>query len=258
MVKVSPNIETRNGKDPMHLTVILRAGLVAGAIVTAALMARPVHADEAPRPTLSLTGTGEILARPDMALIHSGVVTEAETARAALDANNEAIAAVIAAMKEADIEARDIQTSGFSVQPRYHYPKNGDDAESPKIVGYSVTNSVAVKVRDLDTLGGVLDKAVTVGANRINGIDFIVSDADKRLDEARGLAIADATRKARIYADAASVELSRIQSIAEAGGFAPAPRKAMMMRAEAAAAVPVEAGEQSLSVTVSVTWEIKE
>ncbi len=258
MGKVAANIETRNGKDPMHLTVILRAGLVAGAIATAALMARPVHAEEAPRPTLSLAGTGEILATPDMALIQSGVVTEAETARAALDANNEAIAAVIAAMKEAGIEARDIQTSGFSVQPRFHFPKNGDDTESPRIIGYSVTNAVTVRVRDLDTLGSVLDKAVTVGANRINGINFVVSDADKRLDEARGLAIADATRKARIYADAAGVNLSRVQSISEAGGYAPAPRKAMMMRAESAPAVPVEAGEQSLSVNVSVTWEINE
>lgn len=241
----------------MHLPVILRAGLVAGAIAAAALMARPAGAEEAPRPTLSLTGIGEIFARPDMALINSGVVTEADTAREALDANNAAIAAVIAAMKEAGIEAKDIQTSGFGVQPRYRYPKSSDGNESPKIVGYTVTNAVTVRVRDLAKLGGVLDKAVTVGANQMNGIDFVVSDADKRLDEARALAVKDATRKAEIYAKAAGVKLARIRSISESAGYAPVPRKAMAMRAEAASAVPVEAGEQSLTVEVAMTWEIE-
>jgi uncharacterized protein YggE len=241
----------------MHLPVLLRAGLVAGAIAVAALLARPAGAEEAPRPTLTLTGTGEVFAEPDTALISSGVVTEAKTAREALDANNEAIAAVIAAIKDAGIEPKDIQTSGFTVQPRYHYPKKSDEAEAPKIVGYRVSNTVTVKVRDLAKLGGVLDKAVTVGANNISGIDFLVSDADKRLDEARAIAMKDAIRKAGIYADAAGVKLTRIVSINEVGGYRPMPRKAAMaMRAEAAPSVPVEAGEQALSVEVNVTWEI--
>jgi len=240
----------------MHLSMMLRAGLVAAALAVAAMMAIPARADDTPRPTLSLTGTGEVFAKPDMAVISSGVVTEAATAREALDANNEAIAAVIAAIKEAGIEAKDIQTSGFSVQPRYHYPKKSDEADAPKIVGYTVQNAVSVKVRDLETLGGVLDKAVTVGANSISGIDFIVSDADARLDEARAIAMKDALRKAQIYAEAAGITLTRIQSINEIGGFRPAPRKAMMMRAEAVSDVPVEAGEQALSVEVNVTWEI--
>jgi hypothetical protein len=205
---------------------------------------------------LSLTGTGEVFAKPDMAVVASGVITEAKTAREALDANNEAIAAVIAAIKQAGIEAKDIQTSGFGVQPRYHYPKKSDDADAPKIVGYTVRNAVSVKVRDLAMLGGVLDKAVTVGANSISGIDFIVSDADTRLDEARAIAMKDALRKAQIYAEAAGVTLTRILSINEAGGYRPVPRKTMMMRAEAVSDLPVEAGEQALSVEVNVTWEI--
>jgi uncharacterized protein len=240
----------------MHLSMMLRAGLVAAALAVAAMMAIPARADDAPRPTLSLTGTGEVFAKPDMAVISSGVVTEAKTAREALDANNEAIAAVIAAIKEAGIEAKDIQTSGFSVQPRYVYPKKSEETDAPKIVGYTVRNAVSVKVRDLEKLGGVLDKAVTVGANSISGIDFIVSDADARLDEARAIAMKDALRKAQIYAEAAGITLTRIQSINEVGGFRPVPRKAMMMRAEAASDVPVEAGEQTLSVEVNVTWEI--
>jgi len=242
----------------MHLSMMLRAGLVAAALACAALMAIPARAETPRTPTLTLTGTGEIFAKPDMAMVTSGVVTEAETAREALDANNAAIAAVIAAIKDAGIEAKDIQTSGFSVQPRYRYPKKSDDDEAPRIVGYRVSNAVTIRVRDLDALGGVLDQAVTVGANSISGIDFIVSDADKRLDEARAIAMKDAMRKAQIYADAAGVTLTRVLSINEAGGYRPVPRKmaAMAMRAEAVADVAVEAGEQALSVEVNVTWEI--
>jgi len=241
----------------MHLSVMLRASLVAAALASAALFVMPARAEEAPRPTLSLTGIGEISVAPDMAVISSGVVTEAKTAREALDANNEAIGAVIAALKEAGIEARDIQTSGFRVQPRYQRdPKNKENPEGPRIVGYTVNNNVSVTVRDLAKLGPVLDQAVTVGANRIGGINFVVSDADKRLDEARATAMKDAIRKAGIYTEAAGVKLDRILSISESGGFRPFPKREALMMRDAAASVPVEAGEETLSVEVNVTWEI--
>lgn len=243
----------------MHFSVMVRASLVAAALASAALYALPARADDAPRPTLSLNGTGEISVAPDMAVISSGVVTEAVTARAALDANNEAIAAVIAALKGTGIEARDIQTSGFRVQPRYlRDGKNKEDPEAPRIVGYTVNNNVSVIVRDLAKLGAVLDQTVTVGANRLGGINFQVSDADKRLDAARTIAMKDAIRKAGIYADAAGVKLDRILSISESGGFRPYPKQEAMMMRDASASVPVEAGEQTLSVDVNVTWEIKQ
>lgn len=249
----------------MHLPIIVRASLVAAALASAAILAIPARAQsggpaEPPRATLTLTGSGEVSVPPDQAIVTSGVITEAPTAREALDANNAAIAEVIAAMKAAGIEAKDIQTSGFSVHPRYTNPRRGGDGahEAPRIVGYTVNNMVTVRVRDLGALGAVLDQAVSVGANRIGGIDFVVSDADKRLDEARAAAMRDALRKAEIYAGAAGVTLARIQSISESGGYIPPRPRAdmMMMRAEPAAAVPVEAGEQTLSVQVHVTWEL--
>lgn len=246
----------------MHLSVIVRASLVAAAIAIAALLALPARAqdDGASRPaTMSLSAISEISAAPDRARITSGVVTEAETARAALDANNQAIADVIAALKEAGIEDRDIQTSGFSVEPRYHYPEPREGrSEPPRIIGYAVSNQVSVLVRNLDDLGPVLDRAVTVGANRINGIQFEISNEDELLDEARGEAVANARRKAEIYAEAAGVRLQSIRSISETSRLQPPPQPlfARDMRAEAASSVPIETGEQTLRVEVNVTWEI--
>lgn len=247
----------------MHLPIVLRASLVAGGLALVALMALPARADdESPRQrpaTITLTGTGEIAVAPDEAVITSGVVSEAQTAREALDANNAAIARVIDAIKEAGIEARDIQTSGFSVTPRYRYPRNDgrDESEIPRIIGYTVSNTVSVRVRDLDKLGPVMDQVVTVGANRIDGVNFIVSDADARLDEARGVAVRDARRKAEIYAEAAGVRLGRLVSISEAGGFMPPRPKAEFAMARAdAMSVPVEIGEERLNVQVNITWEL--
>lgn len=249
----------------MHLPIVLRASLVAGGLALVALMALPARADDnSPRQrpaTISLTGTGEIAVAPDEAIISSGVITEATTAREALDANNGAIARVIAAIKEAGIEARDIQTAGVSVTPRYRYPRNDgrEDSETPRIIGYTVSNTVSVRVRDLARLGQVMDQVVTVGANRIDGISFVVSDADARLDEARGAAVRDARRKAEIYAEAAGVKLGRLVSISEGGGFVPPQPKAEMMMARAdAMSVPVEIGEERLRVQVNITWELEQ
>lgn len=242
----------------MLLARVLRAGLAA-ALVT--LSAPTLAQAEVDKPaTLALSGTAEIAARPDRAVVTSGVVTEAETAREALDLNSAALARVIAALKEAEIEARDIATSGFSIEPRYHYPRTRDgETGPPRIVGYQVSNQVTVRVRQLDRLGEVLDQVVTVGANRIHGIGFEVADADRRLDEARAEAVRDARRKAEIYAEAAGLRLLRIVTISEASPDAPPrPLATRAMMADAEAAVPIEPGEQTLRVRVDITWEIGE
>ncbi|RYE36843.1 MAG: DUF541 domain-containing protein, partial [Hyphomicrobiales bacterium] len=153
--------------------------------------------------TITIEGRGEVRAAPDMALINSGVTTQGATAREALDANTAAMADLIAALKEAGIETRDIQTSGFSVNPNYVY-SDARDANGyqlpPKINGYQVYNTVNVRIRKLDTLGAVLDKAVTVGANTINGVSFSVTDPTELYNEARKAAFADARSKAELYA----------------------------------------------------------
>jgi uncharacterized protein YggE len=221
----------------------------------------PALASEQPG-TISIEGHGEVMAAPDTAFVTSGVTSQGATAREALDANTLAMKELIAALKAAGIEAKDIQTSGFSVNPNYVYSDARDEngyTLPPKINGYQVTNSVTVRVRALASLGEVLDKAVTVGANTINGVSFSVADPSHLYDEARKSAFANAKQKAELYADAAEIELNAIRSITENLGYDQPPpmpmATAMYDRAEASP-VPVEAGELMFSVNVSVTWEL--
>ncbi|MEX0627373.1 MAG: SIMPL domain-containing protein [Cucumibacter sp.] len=189
------------------------------------------------------------------------MTTDGPTAREALDANTAAMAALIEVLRAAGIEERDIQTSGFSVQPSYVYSDKVDEAGyqlPPRIEGYRVSNSVTVRVRDLTSLGTVLDRAVTVGANSINGISFTVAETDALMAEARRAAVADAISRAQLLTEAAGVGLGRIRSINEQGGAQPYVMQSARfdMVAAEAAPVPVAAGELTFSVTVSIQWEI--
>ena len=210
--------------------------------------------------TIAIEGRGEVTAAPDMATINSGVTTQGATAREALDANTSAMAELIAALKASGIEARDIQTSGFSVNPNYVYTDERDAngyTLPPKINGYQVFNNVNVRVRELAKLGSVLDKAVTVGANTINGVSFSVADPSKLYDEARKAAFADAKAKAQLYADVAGEELGDIRNINESQGMSQPPQPYMMKAVtedSAGASVPIEGGELSYSINVQVTW----
>jgi len=210
--------------------------------------------------TISIDGRGEVAAAPDMANITSGVTTQGATAREALDANSAAMAALIEELKGVGIEARDIQTSGFSVNPNYVYTDGRDEngySLPPKINGYQVSNTVTVTVRELASLGMILDRSVNVGANTINGVSFSVADPSELFDQARLAAFADARAKAELYATAADGELKEITSISERQGFNEPMPSPMYARADmAAGAVPVEAGELSFAINVSVQWEL--
>ena len=210
--------------------------------------------------TISIEGRGEVMATPDMAQINSGVTTQGATAREALDANTAAMADLIAELKAAGIEPRDIQTSGFSVNPNYVYTDERDAngySLPPKINGYQVSNTVTVTVRKLDTLGSILDKSVTVGANTISGVSFSVADPSELYDEARKAAFADARAKAELYATAAGSTLEGILSISEGQTFND-PQPYPMYRADMAASapVPVQAGELAFAINVNVQWEL--
>ena len=233
-----------------HLFALVPFALMAG-------LALPAYAG-----SISIEGRGEVTAAPDMAQINSGVTTQGATAREALDANTAAMAELIAELKATGIEARDIQTSGFTVNPNYVYTEERDAngySLPPKINGYQVSNTVTVTIRALDTLGSVLDKSVTIGANTINGVTFGVADPSKLYDEARKSAFADARAKAELYATAAGGTLEDIESISETQGFnSPQPVAMYSMRAEAASAdVPVEGGELSFSINVNVQWDLE-
>lgn len=216
------------------------------------LLAMPVLADDS-TPILSVTGEGQVQAAPDMATVTLGVTNDADSAKAALDANNQAVSAVFAELKAAGIDARDIQTSGLSLGPRYEYPASGGN---PTTNGFTATNMVTVQVRALDKVGTVLDAVVQQGANTLNGISFGLQDPVPATDEARKAAVADARRKAELYAAAAGVKLGSIRSISENGGSAPVPMAAAAF--EKAGSVPVAAGQMAVSASVSIIYDLKE
>ncbi len=228
-----------------------RAPFVA-AIAAGTLLAAPALAQTAPPAMISVTGEATVSVPPDLAQIDAGVTTEAKTAREASDANNAAMGKVLLALKGAGIDENDYQTSRLSLQPQTAPNRTGPSA----IVGYRASNRVTIRLRDVTKVASVIDTLVGAGANDIGGINFTVSQASKLLDDAREQAIADARRKAEIYAKAAGVTLGAPLSISEGG--TPGPITFRRMAAGMAAAAPVAQGEETLQVTVAVSWAIKQ
>ena len=221
------------------------------AAVAATLLAAPALAQTVPPPAISVTGEANVSVPPDQAQIDGGVTSDAKTAREASDANNAAMGKVLLALKGAGIDEKDYQTSRLSLQPQYAPNRSGP---SP-VVGYRASNRVTVRLRDVTKVAGIIDVLVGAGANELGGINFMVSAASKLLDDAREQAIADARRKAEIYAKAAGVTLGSPVSISEEGAPGPAPFR--KMAGGMAASAPVAQGEETLHVTVSVSWAIK-
>ena len=221
--------------------------------VTATLLAPPALAETKTPPAITVTGEATVSVPPDQALIDGGVTSDARTAREASDANNAAMGKVLLALKGAGIAEKDYQTSRLSLQPQY--APNRPGGPSP-VAGYRASNRISIRLRDVAKVANVIDVLVGAGANEFGGIHFVVSQASKLLDEAREKAIADARRKAEIYARAAGVTLGAPLSISEDGPAAPVFR-GRMIGGMAASAAPVAPGEETLSVTVTVAWAIK-
>jgi uncharacterized protein YggE len=219
----------------------------------AALLATPALAQMVPPPAISVTGEANVSVAPDQARIDGGVTTEAKTAREASDANNAAMGKVLLALKGAGIDEKDYQTSRLSLQPQY--PPNPNRTGPAVISGYRASNRVTIKLRDVAKVANIIDVLVGAGANEIGGINFVVTQASKLLDDAREQAIADARRKAQIYAKAAGVTLGEPISISEEG--APTPMFRSKAASGMAASAPVAPGEETLSVSVTVSWAIK-
>jgi uncharacterized protein YggE len=231
----------RIDQAPLRVAVALAGGL----------LSFPALAEDAPIATISVSGEAQVSVPPDLAQIDAGVSTEARTAREASDANNAAMGKVLLALKGAGTEEKDFQTSRLSLQPQYAPNRSGPNA----VVGYRAANRVTIKLRDVTKVAATIDLLVAAGANELGGINFMVSSASKLLDDAREQAIADARRKAEIYAKAAGVTLGSPVSISEEGlQVAPQFRR---MAAGVAASAPVATGEETLRVTVSVSWAIK-
>jgi uncharacterized protein YggE len=214
----------------------------------------PALADDQPQKrTITISGKGSVKAAPDMVNVSAGVESQAPTAKDALAKNTAAMTKVVEALKSEGIAPEDIQTTNFSVNPRY---EDRDDDRPRRIVGYSVYNSVYVATHDIGKLGAILDQLVSAGANSIGGISFGIAKREEMENEARKLAMEDAIAKAKLYAEAAGAELGPVMTISEQGGYVPSFAAAPPMEA-AAKAVPIEPGTEKLDIEVQVTWELK-
>ena len=201
---------------------------------------------------LDVSAEGRTTRVPDVATIRAGVVSQAATAAAALSDNAQRMNRVLAALKKAGVAPRDIATASVGLSPQYRYAEN----QPPVITGYQATNTVSIRFRDVAKSGAILDALVAEGANQIDGPNLSIDKPEAALDEARSDAIAQAKRRADLYAKAAGLRVSRIVSIAESGqdtGGSPQPM--FLARASMAKdSTQIAPGEKDVTVTVSVRF----
>ncbi|HYJ78836.1 MAG TPA: SIMPL domain-containing protein [Longimicrobiaceae bacterium] len=232
----------------------------AAAAMTAALLtmgAGAAVAQPAPRAphTIRVSATGESRATPDRAWVDVGVETEAATARAAAEENARKMEAVVAALLRAGVARDDVQTRDYNVFPVYEANPRGEG--EPRLRGYRVANTVSARTDDVRRVGALIDAALAAGANRVNSVRFGLRDPDRARAEALGDALRRARAEATVIAAGLQVQLGNV--LDASAGDAPPPMP-MAFRREAMAAdmasTPIEPGQQTVTATVSVVYEI--
>ncbi|MBA3877793.1 MAG: hypothetical protein C0498_12880 [Anaerolinea sp.] len=252
-ISISPPVP---GARLRWLAAGLATGLLVAAIAGPALTPRPALATDPTTETvhtISVNGIGRVVISPDTADLRLGVTTTAKTVKAARDANAPAMTAVIAGLKKLGIADRDIQTTTLSLSPVYDYPTNGS---APRLTGYSLTNSIAVTIRNLDIVDDAIDGAMAAGATTLDGIAFRVADQAAAEQQARSAAMAEAKAKAGALASAAGVSITGIASISETVAPIPYPIYGGAAGALRDAATPIQPGSNEVSVTVAVVYVI--
>jgi len=206
--------------------------------------------------TLNVNGVGQAFLSPDIAYIYVGVHTEGASASEAVEENKTQTTAVIEALKDAGVADKDIRTTNFSIWPSQQYAPDGTVSGTV----YMVDNSVYVVVRDLEGLGDLLDSAINAGANSINSVQFDVADKAEALKEARAKAVEDAKKQATELAEAAGISLGELQGI-EFYDASPYPmfegKGGGGGAMDTAAAVPIQPGQLTISVTVRLSYAIQ-
>lgn len=235
-------------------------GLATLAVAVGALIAvwsRPptivAATDGSPVRQITVVGKGDAKAAPDTASVQLGVQSEAETARQALTDNNTQMQAMIAKLKELGVADKDIQTSNINIYPRY-------DDKGRDVLGYQVSNTVTVTIRNISQTGELLDKVVDAGANSVMGISFMIDQPNQLEQTAREAAIRDARARAEAMAKTSNSALGQVLSITENIGATPPPVYPMAraeLAADAAGSVPVQSGEQTINAQVQITFELR-
>lgn len=206
--------------------------------------------------SFTVTGEGKATVVPDVAVVSAGVTAQGSSVKRVQEEMNTKSNAIIANVKKLGVDAKDIQTSNYSIYPTYDY-----SGGNQRITGYQGNSTITVKVRDMDKANGVIDGATAGGANQVSGISFDVSDKTKAENEAREKAVAEAKKKAETAAETAGFTLGRVINYSEnQGGMPPRPYYAKMdaaMGAPERAETPVEPGSSEITVTVSLSYEIR-
>ncbi len=228
---------------------VLLAILISAVVEPAVAQQPPAPPPPLPPARIIVTGEGSVSVPPDYAEIASGATNQAKTAKEASDANAKVIVALNAALKNDGIAASDVQTLRFSVSPVYGTPQQNSP---PKLVGFSVSNELRIKVRQIDRVGEILDSLIQAGATDSGSVQFLHSNMSQVLDQARQKAMADARRKAELYAQSAGLKLGGVAWVTEVpASAAPAP----LMRAYgAAASVPISAGADTMNFQITVSF----
>ncbi len=229
------------------------------AVTLVALAAPALPAEPAAPRSISVTGQGAASGKPDIATLDAGVQTFAATVVEASRDNQAVVDRIFAALEKQGIAEKDIQTANYSIWPEQQMPR-GETSGTPRITGYRVSNTVHVKVRDIEAVGKVLAAVTDAGANSVNGIQFGVENTDALEAEARRLAMADARSRAQSLAELAGVELGEVLtlSMSSSPGYPRPYAMARMEMADAGAPVPgIAPGEQSVMVSLHVTYAIR-
>jgi uncharacterized protein YggE len=240
----------------------MKQAWLAALFLGAAFVPSAAGAQQTPAITQTVTGTrldlsvtGESTRVPDVATISTGVVTRSPTASGAIQQAANRMERVRAALKAAGIADRDIQTSNLSLNPEYRYVEN----QPPQLTGYTATNQLSVRFRDIAATGKIIDALVREGANQINGPNLTIDQPEAALDEARGKAVVAGRTRAELYARSLGLRVVRVVSVSESGGgYSPPPPMPYVMAAQARAAdTKIDAGEQKLSVTLAMVFELQ-
>ncbi len=240
----------------MVSTVRAAATLLIAAVSAAAVPAAAQVSEVAPSISgtrLDVVATGDVARVPDLVRINAGVVTQAATAVDAIRQNAARMEAVRAALRAAGIADRDIQTSNLNLNPNYRHAEN----QPPQLIGYQAVNEVSVRFRDIANTGRILDALVAQGANQINGPMLTIEEPEAALDEARTEALANARARADFYARSLGMRVARVLSVSEATGFMPMGRAGMARGMANDMATQIVPGEQTLSVALTVSYELE-
>jgi uncharacterized protein YggE len=209
---------------------------------------------------LAVNASATTRTTPDLAIITLGVLARGASARAAQEAQNTQMSAVLAAARAAGAQDDDIQTVGFSLEPQYAYTRG----QAARITGYASRNTVSIRIRDLNAVSGLIDATVAQGANELQGIQFTFQDDEASRDAARAQALQTARQRAESYAEAADMRVAGIRSIIEPGSVLPPDRRrdgyalgGVAVEQAATNVASINPGQLDNQASVTVVFELR-